>query len=144
MIYIDNNIRLAISSLKQICVTNDATGERLGVSGKHISQILKGEVESIRPSTWEDMEPILRKFMPRHETPEQSAVNDPPGPQYGRDQSRPLSPDLARLFQWLENNACPEQIAAVLATARAVGCPNGSTNSSHSGTGASPSAAKVA
>ncbi len=56
----------------------------------------------------------------------------------------PRNPELARLFQWLENDACPDQIAAVLATARAVGCPNGSTNSSRSGTGSSPSAAKVA
>jgi hypothetical protein len=146
MIYIDNNIRLAISSLKQICVTNDATGERLGVSGKHISQILKGEVESIRPSTWETMEPILRRFMPRHETQVQqdSAVHGDPGQPYGRGSSAPRNPELARLFQWLETDACPDQIAAVLATARAVGLPNGSPNSLPSGLPASPSAAKVA
>jgi hypothetical protein len=65
MIYIDETIRLAVSNLKQLCVTNDAAGERLGISGKHVSQIIKGEVESIRPSTWETMEPILKPYIHR-------------------------------------------------------------------------------
>jgi DNA-binding Xre family transcriptional regulator len=56
---------------------------------------------------------------------------------------RHLPPELARLLHWLETEACPDQIAAVLATARAVGLPNGSTISSHSGKEASRSAAKA-
>lgn len=139
MIYINDNIRLAISSLRQVCGTNDATGERLGVSGKHISLIIKGEVESIRPSTWEIMEPILRRFMPSHSLSDQTAtVNEEPASYCTSNK------ELSRLFQWLETDACPDQIAAVIATARAVGLPNGSSSSSHSGQAASRFAAGAA
>jgi hypothetical protein len=132
---IDKQIILAVSSLKQVCITNDETGNRLGISGKHVSQIIKGEVESIRPSTWKIMEPVLRPFLKNQmvSSVEEDSVS------YSTK-----NPEIRRLIEWLETDACPDQIAAVLATARAVGCPNGSTSSSHSGTGSSPSAAKVA
>lgn len=64
MKYIDDHIRLAISNLKQVCVTNKETGRRLGISGKHVGQILSGEVQSVRDNTWkEHMEPILRPLL---------------------------------------------------------------------------------
>jgi hypothetical protein len=132
MIYIDKKIRLAISSLKQICVTNDATGERLGVSGKHISQILKGEVESIRPSTWETMKPALRPFLHQDEL---MTVNETAEPYCSRD------PQLRNLCDWLEHHATDDQTAAVFATARAVGFQ--SPCNSHSGRVEYPSVAKA-
>jgi len=91
-------------------------------------------------------EELLHISMNHRGSPEKqdSTIKEYPAPPYGRGLSATISPELARLFQWLENDACPDQIAAVLATARAVGCPNESTNSSHSGTASSPSAAKVA
>jgi hypothetical protein len=130
---VDNSVKLAISSLKMICITNEETGRRLGITGKHVGQILKGEVGVIRDDTWDQMLPVLRPLLPAENT---STVNEKSEPTY-----RTSNPELARLFQWLENDACPEQIAAVLATARAVGLPNESTNSSHSGRAASRSVA---
>ena len=60
---IDTGIRLAISNFRQTCASNEEAGDRLGISGKHVGQILKGEVDSIRSSTWEGMEPILRPLL---------------------------------------------------------------------------------
>jgi len=112
MIYIDKKIRLAISSLKQICVTNDATGERLGVSGKHISQILKGEVESIRPSTWETMVPALRPFLNQSN---QMTVCETANPYCSRD------PRLRELCDWLEQQATEEQLNLIISLAEQMG-----------------------
>ena len=125
-----------------------------GISEPTIGRILAGKRETISDQVAEklcrlfnmSMEELVMIAMGHRDSVEKqdSTINEDPAPPYGRGSSATLSPDLARLFQWLENDASPEQTAAVLATARAVGCPNGSTNSSHSGTGASQSAAKVA
>ena len=136
MIYINNRIILAISSLKQICITDSATGDKLGITGKHVGQILKGEVESIRPSTWKQMEPVLQGFMPAEKLPNRVTENSTP--------YCTRSPRLRRLCDWLENEASTEQVDAVMATARAVGFLENATNSSHSGRAESPSTANAA
>lgn len=57
-----------------------------------------------------------------------SAGHEQPGPAY---QTR--NPELRELFQWLEHDACADQLAAVLATARAVGFQSAAKHSSPSG-----------
>lgn len=61
---INGNIKIAISNLKLVCVSNEETGRRLGISGKHVAGILSGEVQAVRDSTWtEKIEPVLRPLL---------------------------------------------------------------------------------
>ena len=65
---------------------------------------------------------------PHRETPVQQATVNDPSATYGKCNSR-----FSALCKWLKEEATPEQIAAVEATARAVGFQDTAKNNSRSG-----------
>lgn len=130
---IDSNIILAISSLKQVCLTNDAVGKRLGITGKHVGQILMHNVQFIRKHTWEQMEPVLRPLL-RADNP--SSVNENPANYCTR-----TDPKIIELCKWLEESATADTKAAIFAVARAGGFTDG--HGSHCGETEYQSAAKA-
>lgn len=138
MKYIDDRILLAISSLKQVCITNEETASRLGITGKHLGQILKGEVQSFPPSTWKTMKTVLKPFL---NEPVPDAVNEKYDVKY---RIKSMSDRVQRLCVWLDTEAPEETRTAIFAVAKAGGFTNDNTNSLHSGREESPSAAGAA
>ncbi len=54
----------SIGKVKLVAGTNEEVGKILGVTKKHIGNILAGKIQYIQEDTWKKMEPHLNPFLP--------------------------------------------------------------------------------
>ena len=67
---IDDFVRKALMKLADSCGTKVKTGQALGISDKHVGQILAGNVNYLNDRTWQKIEPILEPYFPEEEPPD--------------------------------------------------------------------------
>jgi transcriptional regulator with XRE-family HTH domain len=65
IVMITDEIIGALLKLKLVHGSNEELGRLLGMSKKHIGQILNGNVAYVRRETWNNMAPHLKRLLPK-------------------------------------------------------------------------------
>jgi hypothetical protein len=60
---VDRHVVDALRRMRLVLMTNRKIAEKLGISAKHVGQILAGKVQFLNDETWEAMAPHIKPYI---------------------------------------------------------------------------------